>query len=644
MRKKRWLGIGLAAVTLMSAVAASGCGAKSGDGDADTFSWWIYSTDGAGTYYDDYSDNPAVEWLNQQYWDVENGGLGTEENGTNVKFTFQAPIAGSESDNFNTMLSTGEYTDIVDLAISTDSAETLCDEGILMDLTEYVEKYMPNYLAYLEENPTEKALVTNIDEDGKTHYYQLAAIKDGNDVPWGGFVYRRDWVVEYAEPTAYVWDWDSDYVKENGHPEVTPLDAAIAANNLNGWKENEVKEFTSTEGEDPKNDYQDNVIFPSGMSDPYTVSDWEWMFEAFQKAIDDKGFSGDSNAYCTTTSYVGFYQTGDLVSSFGGGTGSWSRDENNDIYFSGTEDSFKTYLECMNTWYDNGWLDTAFETRASDMFFSINETGCTQGKVGMWYGTVGVLGDTIRVTCADAEDQQKAYVMGCSVPVNDMYGSEEQKFVAPDAFYQGSRVSGSIGVTTAAEDKDLAALFTFFDWLYTEDGAMVKAYGLNSEQLAEVADDNSVYADLGLTEAYKIEEGEDGSKEIVMSYPNDSDYANALRATRLTVGRDMTGSGANLDYALDDGKAEVTYRTLEQFTRYTSTADLLQYTDRMTPDESDVYSSVSANMLDYVAQEVPKMIKNGTGDWDTYVETLEGIGIDDVTEAYQRIMDDLYGK
>lgn len=49
-------------------------------------------------------------------------------------------------------------------------------------------------------------------------------------------------------------------------------------------------------------------------------------------------------------------------------------------------------------------------------------------------------------------------------------------------------------------------------------------------------------------------------------------------------------------------------------------------------------------MLDYVAQEVPKMIKNGTGDWDTYVETLEGIGIDDVTEAYQRIMDDLYGK
>lgn len=173
---------------------------------------------------------------------------------------------------------------------------------------------------------------------------------------------------------------------------------------------------------------------------------------------------------------------------------------------------------------------------------------------------------------------------------------------------------------------------------------MVKAYGLDSEQLAEVADDNSVYADLGLTEAYKIEEGEDGSKEIVMSYPNDSDYANALRATRLTVGRDMTGSGANLDYTLDDGKAEVTYRTLEQFTRYTSTADLLQYTDRMTPDESDVYSSVSANMLDYVAQEVPKMIKNGTGDWDTYVETLEGIGIDDVTEAYQRIMNDLYGK
>ena len=35
----------------------------------------------------------------------------------------------------------------------------------------------------------------------------------------------------------------------------------------------------------------------------------------------------------------------------------------------------------MHNWYENGWLDTRFETRASDMFFKINLTGVSQGKV-----------------------------------------------------------------------------------------------------------------------------------------------------------------------------------------------------------------------------------------------------------------------
>ena len=153
MRAKKMLSSGLACTLAFSMLAATGCGNQSASDEGDTFSWWIYSGDGAGTYYDEYEENPAVQWLNQQYWDTENGGLGTEENGTPLKFTFQAPIAGSEQDNFNTMMSTGEYTDVVDLSYSADTAATLVEEGQLLDITEYVEKYMPNYVAYLDKNP-----------------------------------------------------------------------------------------------------------------------------------------------------------------------------------------------------------------------------------------------------------------------------------------------------------------------------------------------------------------------------------------------------------------------------------------------------------------------------------------------------------
>ena len=116
-------------------------------------------------------------------------------------------------------------------------------------------------------------------------------------------MYRRDWVVKYAEPTEYVWDWDSAYVQENGHPAVTPLEAAVASGNLEGWKANEVTEFTANPGDDPDNTYTDNVIFPSGTGDPLTISDWEWMFEAFDAALEERGYGDDSDAYCITIPY-----------------------------------------------------------------------------------------------------------------------------------------------------------------------------------------------------------------------------------------------------------------------------------------------------------------------------------------------------
>ena len=647
MKAKKLLSLGLMATMAFSMFSFAGCGGKSAGGGGDTeFSWWIFSTDGNGVYYEDYEDNPAVQWLNAQYWDVENGGLGTEENGTNVKFSFQVPITGAEQDNFNTMMSTEQYTDIIDLAVSSDSSSTLVNEGVLMDITEYVEKYMPNYVAYLEENPEQKALVTHTDEDGKLHYYEIARIKEENDVPWGGYVYRRDWIVEYATPSAYVWDWDSDYVKENGHPAVTPLSEAQKAGNLEGWKANDVTEFKvlNDGGDDPDNLYEDNVIFPSGKTDPYTISDWEWMMEAFQKAIDDKGFAGNSDSYCISLYYPGYTATGDLVSTFGGGSGIWSKDADQNVYFSGTTDNFKTYLECMNSWNSKGWLDTKFETRASDIFFSINQNGTAQGMVGMWYGMLSSLGDAIRVSCTDPQDQQNAYVMACSVPVNDMYGSDEQKFYEPDAFYQSSRISGRIGVTTAAKDKDLAALFTCLDWMYTREGALVVSLGLSEEQLNATEIENNLYEEYKIEGgAYDVTKDENGNDVYTIHYDISGDMSNALKLARMLAGIELTGAGADLDYSLVRGDSEVVTHAYGQWTAYTSTASMMDYNNQLTEDENETYTAINQKVTDYMAQNVPALIKNGLSGWDDYVKGLEDLKIDEVTEIYKGVVEELFG-
>ena len=646
--KRRWISLLLTGTLVLGSLAMSGCGNSSDSGDADTFSWWIVTTDGDGTYYDKYEDHPGVQWLNNQYWDVDNHTLGEEGKGENIKFTFQTPIAGSETDNFNTMISTGEYTDLVDLSYYTGSIASLVDDGVLLDITEYVEEYMPDYVALLEEHPAWKSQVTTTDEDGNVHYYYLPLLNDGARDPWDGFVYRRDWVVKYAEPTEYVWDWDSAYVQENGHPAVTPLEAAVESGNMEGWKVNEVTEFTANPGDDPDNTYTDNVIFPSGTSDPLTISDWEWMFEAFDAALEERGYGDDSDAYCITIPYQGYFEYGDLVSSFGGGNGYYYINDDGEVTFDATSDNFRTYLECMNTWNDKGWLDTQFETRSGDLFYMINQSGFNQGKVGMWEGMVWDTGTKIRTTCMDDSDQQDAFVMGCAFPINDMYGTAEQMYHEPDAFYgeTAGPTTGGVGITTKAEEKNLPALFTYLNWCYTREGALLGSMGLSQEQYESMDFDPDNYAEYGFTDGLYHEEDRDGVTAYVTHIPQNSTLnGNAFITGRLTARLQLTGTGDDLDYDIDNGESEVYQACREAYGSYDSTGNVISYATKLTDDENEQAGDVYTPLKDYMNQVIPRMIKNGVdSEWDEYVKTVDSYDTKSVCEIYQKYVDEALGR
>ena len=648
MKRKKLISLLLTGTLVLGSLAMSGCGNSSDSGDADTFSWWIVTTDGDGTYYDKYEDHPGVQWLNNQYWDVDNHTLGEEGKGENIKFTFQTPIAGSETDNFNTMIGTGEYTDLVDLSYYTGSIAALAEDGVLMDITEYVEEYMPDYVALLDEHPAWKSQVTTTDADGNVHYYYLPLLNDGPRDPWDGFVYRRDWVVKYAEPTEYVWDWDSAYVQENGHPAVTPLEVAVASGNLEGWKANEVTEFTANPGDDPDNTYTDNVIFPSGTGDPLTISDWEWMFEAFDAALEERGYGDDSDAYCITIPYQGYFEYGDLVSSFGGGNGYYYINDDGEVTFDATSDNFKTYLECMNTWNDKGWLDTQFETRSGDLFYMINQSGFNQGKVGMWEGMVWDTGTKIRTTCMDDSDQQDAFVMGCAFPINDMYGTAEQMYHEPDAFYgeTAGPATGGVGITTKAEDKNLPALFTYLNWCYTREGALLGSMGLSQEQYESMDFDPDNYAEYGFTDGLYHEEDRDGVTTYVTHIPQNSTLnGNAFITGRLTARLQLTGTGDDLDYDIDNGESEVYQACREAYGSYDSTGNVISYATKLTDDENEQAGDVYTPLKDYMNQVIPRMIKNGVdSEWDEYVKTVDSYDTKSVCEIYQKYVDEALGR
>jgi len=576
-----------------------------------------------------------VQYVNQKYWNTKDGGIGTKETGRQLNLSYMVPISGSELENFNTMIGTGEYPEIVDLAYSIESPHALYENGVLMDITEYVERYMPNYMAFLDANPELKPLVQVADDDGSARYYALYSFADGAQDPWEGTCYRRDLVVKYATPTEYVWDWESEYVKENGHPAVTPLDKAMEEENLEGWKKNDVTEFEASEGTDPANDYTDNVIFPSGTSDPITISDWEWMFEAFDKAFAERGWAEDVGAYGFSIMYTRTSGLGDITSSFGGGTGgTYLKD--GVVYFDGTSDNFKAYVECMRTWYEKGWLDSNFYTRASDMFYQIDTAGVNQGKVGMWCGLSSTLGSAIRVSCQDPSDQKDAYVMGAALPINDVYGGVEQMYKEPDSLYQGSRKGSAVGITNKAEDKDLATLFTFLDWTYTEEGAKALRIGLNAEQYANVELDPDLYEAYDIETAYTESVDEEGKTVISTTFSSSDTISIAIMGQRMAVGLVMTGN--NGGYTIDKGLPMVNAKAKAQWAKFLNTGNITDYMDLLNPEEAEQYNKSALAIQEYSSQNLPNVIKGELG-WEEYAKGFETMDTETMISYFQKYVD-----
>lgn len=617
-----------------SLTTLAGCSKKDGPNDIQ---WFIAKHDGVGKYYDKYEESMVVQWINNQKWDGENGGYSKDgASGDKLNFSFIAPIAGAEQEALNTMIISGDYADLIDLQLSTSSAKQLIEDGVLMDITEYVEKYMPNYTAYLDANPQIKGLVTEKDSDGKTRYNALYQIFNTINWPFQGFSYRRDWVVKYGTPSTHVWDRESDYVKTNGHPKYTPLSEATAKGDYTGWKTNTVTSFTGSDGDgDPNETYTDNVIFPSGTSDPLYISDWEWMFPFFKEAISEKGLTGDKDSYCMTVGYGGYAGTGDLMSSFGGGSPNWYYDKEGKARFGGTGENFKVYLDCINNWYNQGWLDTKFNERNTDMFYKINVSGVTQGKVGMWQGNLAYLGAFTRETTEDPDTM----VFGCPQPINDVYGTDANKFVVPDVFFQQGMLGGGTGVSVAAKDKNIPALFAYLDWLYTEEGSLTIGYGLNQEQYESMTFEKDLFVQKGIKSAYIRTDYDDGTFTVRRgSIAEDSDYCNALTGFRMNCFLNSVKEEVK-DYK------KIPMASVENWRKYTASGQVIDYTGLMMPTESNTYNTVNGRVTTHLDKNVPSLIKTKGGvkekDWNDYCTALNKLGADNVTKIYQAIRDRL---
>lgn len=443
--------------------------------DADTFTIWMASSVNS-SIYNDYGENPVIQYLEKRF---------------DINLEFTTPMLGKELEDFNKLIGSGSYPDVMDLTFYTDSIGLLYDDGYgaAMDLTQYIEDYMPNYSQFMEDN-TQFTQYAKIDG----MYLTLNNYNEAIPNQWGGWMYRRDWIVDYGESQT-----------KGSYSSVEEVEAALSQGSSE--RTGGFIEPVADDSYEGGYAYADGIVFPDGIltadgyDNPLTLRDWEWMFEIFMQ--------NDYCEYCISLPNIGYHGTGELLSAFGvgplwnaydDGTGTFS-----EIKFGPTEDGYRRYLEKMNEWYEKGWLDPNFTSTSGDMFYAIDGESITSGVVGMWYGTTGQLGDHL----AQSSTQTIAALEGIDAwgarQPREGYGARDEASGMytddPSVFYLDSQeTSRRWIVTDAAEGKNLEKLFTMLDWLYSEEGSIIKTYGLSLKELEEYDIDTSLLEEYGLLE------------------------------------------------------------------------------------------------------------------------------------------------
>lgn len=95
-----------------------------------------------------------------------------------------------QTDQFNLMLASGDYTDLMNIADYAAGTEAAYDEDIIVDLGDYLETEMPNYYTVINSDQT---MLEEVQDGGK--FLRVYPIKDqiANPTGIGAFI-RMDWL------------------------------------------------------------------------------------------------------------------------------------------------------------------------------------------------------------------------------------------------------------------------------------------------------------------------------------------------------------------------------------------------------------------------------------------------------------------
>ena len=129
----------------------------------------------------------------------------------NIDIEWICPTPTESKEKFGLLMSSGDYPDIL-LGVEgyyTGGAVQACEDGVILDMTDYIQQYMPNYEAL--RNSSERLRKDTTTDDGRSVTLYTINTRDGEitgEQPWTGLCLRQDWLNELnMEVPKTIDDW-----------------------------------------------------------------------------------------------------------------------------------------------------------------------------------------------------------------------------------------------------------------------------------------------------------------------------------------------------------------------------------------------------------------------------------------------------
>lgn len=134
----------------------------------------------------------------------ENESFTYAQTDTGIKLKFIHPNNATAEEEFNLMIVSGELPDIIVnpyyMGGGTSGIAAGVEDGIFLDLTDYLKDYSPTYYSYLRDNVEFFQDATT--PEGKVYYYtNYKDVSSDEEGSWDRFQVRKDWLEEIGLDT-----------------------------------------------------------------------------------------------------------------------------------------------------------------------------------------------------------------------------------------------------------------------------------------------------------------------------------------------------------------------------------------------------------------------------------------------------------